>query len=188
MKSEIKNQIEESIRVKQDFSKDLIEAIEKSASEIIDCLKGGSKVLICGNGGSAADSQHLAAELVSKYRVERKGLPVMALTTNTSILTAISNDYDFDRVFARQVEAFAQKGDVLFAISTSGNSKSVLAAIKEAKKRDVLVIGLTGATGGSMIDFCDVVMRVPSGDTPRIQESHILIIHIICDLVEKAFC
>ena len=187
MKQDIKDQIEESIKIKQSFSDELIESIESAANELVNCLENDGKVLVCGNGGSAADSQHLTAELVSKYRRERKGLPVISLTTNTSTLTAIGNDYDFSRVFARQVEALAKDRDVLFAISTSGNSKDVVEAIKEAKKYGVLVIGLVGEDGGEMDGMCDVMLKVPSKDTPRIQESHILIIHIICDLVEQAF-
>lgn len=188
MKEEIRNQIAETIRIKQSFSEELIEAIKIAAKELIRCLENSGKVLVCGNGGSAADGQHMAAELVSKYRKERRGLPVIALNTNTSTLTAIGNDYDFSRVFARQVEALGKDGDVLFAISTSGNSKDVVAAIEEAHKKDMVVIGLAGETGGEMSGMCDVLIKVPSGDTPRIQESHILIIHIICDLVERSFC
>lgn len=183
----IKSQIEESIQVKNSFQTELLGKIEEATQKCIECIKSGGKLLICGNGGSAADSQHFAAELVSKYRLERRGLPALALTTNTSSLTAIGNDYGFDRVFARQVEAFGAKGDILFAISTSGNSKNLIAAIEKAREQGIKTIGLTGESGGEMKSNCDILINCPSQDTPRIQECHILVIHIVCDLIEQAF-
>lgn len=187
MIEEIKNQLEESIRVKSSFSSDLISEIEKAALKIISCIENGGKILIAGNGGSAADSQHFAAELVSKFQRERRGLPAISLTTNTSILTSIGNDYEYSRIFARQIEALGHKEDIFFAISTSGNSMNILEGIKEARNKSIFVIGLSGESGGGMKDICDLILKVPSNDTPRIQESHILIIHVICYLVEKHF-
>lgn len=143
--------------------------------------------MICGNGGSAADSQHFAAELVSKFRRERKALPAIALTVNTSVITAISNDYDYKKIFSRQIEALGENGDVAFFISTSGNSKNIIEAIGIAKKLGLFTIGMTGEDGGEMQNLCDLVLNVPSNKTPRIQEGHILIIHILCELIEKEF-
>lgn len=187
MINEIEKMLKESIDVKQkmlDMHKDTIARI---VDVICNALENGNKVLWCGNGGSAADAQHLACELVSKFYVDRKALPSLALTTNTSILTAIANDYDFDRVFVRQVEALGRKGDVLVGISTSGNSKNVIAAMKKAKEMGIITIGFTGETGGAMKEMCDILLNVPSKDTPRIQEAHITAGHIICYLVEKRF-
>lgn len=164
---------------------DLLNEIQKIAFVIIDALKKNGKIFFAGNGGSAADAQHLAAELVSKFYMERKGLAAEALSVNTSVLTAIGNDYGFDRVFARQIEANAKKGDIFVGISTSGNSKNIIEAVRECKKIDVKTIIFTGISGGLLKDICDVVFKVPSSDTPRIQECHILIGHIICEIVER---
>ena len=153
---------------------------------ISDSLGSGGKLLICGNGGSAADSQHIATELVSKFFMERKALDAEALTVNTSTLTAVGNDYSFDKVFSRQVEAKGNKGDVLLAISTSGNSKNIIEAVKSAKKIGITCIGLTGDNVDSLIcKLADYYVSIPSNSTPRIQEAHILIGHIICEIVEK---
>lgn len=187
MKKVILKQIEESIKVKESFSEVSINDIAQAAQEIIKRIKKGGKILICGNGGSAADSQHFAAELVSKFKLERKALPAMALTTNTSTITAIGNDYSFDKIFSRQIEAFGNKKDVLFAISTSGNSKNTIEAVIQANKQGMFTIGLTGENNGKIKSNCDITIQVPSSDTPRIQESHIMIIHILCDLIEQAF-
>jgi D-sedoheptulose 7-phosphate isomerase len=151
---------------------------------ITDTLAHGNKVLLCGNGGSAADAQHIAAELTGRYKSERRGLPAIALTTDTSALTAIGNDYGYKRVFDRQVEALANKGDLLIGISTSGNSKNVNNALKVAKELGCRTIGLSGRDGGGMNNTCDVNVIVPSDDTPRIQEMHILIGHIMCQAVD----
>jgi D-sedoheptulose 7-phosphate isomerase len=156
----------------------------KAAVALIEALKKGHKVLIFGNGGSAADAQHIACELVSKFRLERKGLPAISLTTNTSIISAISNDYDYKRVFERQIEALGQKGDVAIGISTSGKSPNILSALKLARKMGLVTIGMEGEKG-RMRDEVDIDICVPSGDTPRIQEAHITIGHILCDVVEK---
>ncbi len=149
-----------------------------------DSLRGGGRLLFAGNGGSAADAQHWAGELVSRFYYDRPGLAAIALTTDTSILTAIGNDYGYDYVFARQIEALGQAGDVFFAISTSGRSKNILRAIAAAKSRDMRVIGFSGASGGDMLALCDICFRIPSEETPRIQEGHEFVGHTICALIE----
>jgi len=151
----------------------------------VDTLKNKNKILICGNGGSAADAQHFAAELTGRYKTERRGLPAIALTTDTSALTAIGNDYGYDRVFDRQIEALANKGDLLVGISTSGNSANVINALKVAKEISCKTIGLTGKNGGVMNELCDINIIAPSNDTPRIQEMHILFIHTICQIIDN---
>ena len=162
-----------------------VEAIAQIAKVIINAYRHGRKVVWFGNGGSAADAQHLACELVSRFYLERKALVSIALTTNTSILTAIANDYDFDRIFARQVEALVNSGDVVIGITTSGNSPNVIEGIIEAKRRGAITVGFTGATGGKLKGNVDFLMEVPSEETPHIQEAHIMVGHIICYLVEK---
>ena len=164
---------------------ELAQTIQKAALLAIQTLKNGNKILICGNGGSAADAQHIAAELTGRYKRERRGLSAIALTTDTSALTAIGNDYGYDFVFSRQFEALAQKGDFLWGISTSGNSSNVLNALKLAKKMECNTLGFSGRNGGEMKEWCDILLISPSEDTPRIQEMHILMAHIICDLIEK---
>ncbi len=160
----------------------------KDASQLcIDTLKNGNKILFCGNGGSAADAQHIAAELTGRYKTERKGLAGIALTTDTSALTAIGNDYGYERIFDRQVESLARKGDLLIGISTSGNSENVLRAFSVAKEMGCKTIGLSGKGGGEMNEYCDFNLVVPSDNTPRIQEMHILFGHIICQLIDNAF-
>lgn len=183
----VKTIIGKSIETKKKFSEKPLENIILAANKCISCIKNRGKILICGNGGSAADSQHFAAELVSKFKLERRGLPAISLTTNTSTITAIGNDYSFEKIFSRQIESIGQKNDILFVISTSGNSKNILESIKAAKKMKIFVIGLTGKSGGKMKNTCDITLQVPSENTPRIQECHIMIIHIICELIEKAF-
>ncbi len=163
----------------------LIPNIETASEMLTDTLKKGNKVLLCGNGGSAADAQHIAAELTGRYKSERKGLPGIALTTDTSALTAIGNDYGYERVFDRQVEALANEGDLLIGISTSGNSANVLSALKTAKARGCTTIGFSGHTGGAMNEICDINLVVPSDDTPRIQEMHILFGHTLCQIVDN---
>lgn len=159
-------------------------AIEATARSLMDALRGGGKLLIFGNGGSAADAQHFAAELVGRYLRERPGLAAVALSTDTSALTAIGNDYGFEKIFQRQVEALARPGDVLVGISTSGHSKNVLLALEEGRRRGCLTVGLGGGTGGEMGEFCDRLLIVPSTETPLVQEAHQLIIHLLCSLVE----
>lgn len=187
MKTFIKNYIQDSICTKEKILADasIVNSIEKAASVIIDAYKNNHKVLTAGNGGSAGDAQHIAAELVSKFFIERPALCALALTTNTSILTSVGNDYDHKLVFARQIEAHGNSGDIFIAISTSGNSKNIIKAIETAKKKHLIVIGLTGSKSSGMDDLCDVLIKVPFDITPIIQESHIMIGHIICALVEK---
>ncbi|MBU0591111.1 D-sedoheptulose 7-phosphate isomerase [Candidatus Micrarchaeota archaeon] len=163
----------------------LVPDIEKVVSMICDSLGKRSTLLICGNGGSAADAQHFAAELVGRYKKERKALPAIALTTDTSVITAISNDYGFEHVFSRQVEALSAGGDVLFLISTSGNSPNLLEAAKKAKTLGIKIIGLLGKGGGKLKSMCDHAIVIPSDNTPRIQEMHVLVIHMICESVEN---
>ena len=164
----------------------LIPSVEKASRMLAETLKNGRKVLLCGNGGSAADAQHIAAELTGRYKSERRGLPGIALTTDTSALTAISNDYGYDRVFDRQVEALANKGDLLIGISTSGNSTNIISAFNVAKELGCHCLGLSGRDGGAMNEVCDLNIVVPSEDTPRIQEMHILIGHTLCQAVDDA--
>ena len=166
------------------MNSDILAQIERIAVEVKKALANGNKVLFCGNGGSAADSQHLAAEFVGRFQKERVGLPAIALTVDTSILTAVANDYGYDRVFARQVQALGNDGDVLVGLSTSGNSKNVLAAIDVAKAKGMQCIGLTAQGGGKMAEVCDICMAVPGPVTARAQEIHILIGHILCELVD----
>ncbi|MGO4522112.1 SIS domain-containing protein [Dyella sp. 2RAF44] len=170
----------------QHMSRDasLHELILKAVQVSVDALNQGNKLLFAGNGGSAADAQHWAGELVSRFYFDRPGLPAIALTTDTSILTAIGNDYGYDYVFARQVEALGREGDVLFAISTSGNSKNILRAIQAARTAGMRVIGFTGQGGGAMAELCDVCFRMPSGETPKVQEGHEFVGHLICGLIE----
>jgi D-sedoheptulose 7-phosphate isomerase len=164
----------------------LLGALKAIADAITDALKSGHKLLIAGNGGSAADAQHIAAELVGRYKSERSPLPAIALTTDTSALTAIGNDYGFARIFERQVQALGQKGDVLLAISTSGRSENILAAIHAAKARGLIVIGFTGASGGDMRALCDHILLSPGKDTATIQQIHMVAAHAICDAVEQS--
>jgi D-sedoheptulose 7-phosphate isomerase len=160
-------------------------SIETVARLCVDALRAGGKLLIAGNGGSAADAQHLAAEFVSRFYFDRPGLAAIALTTDTSALTAIGNDYGFERLFSRQVDALGRAGDVFIGISTSGNSPNVLAALAECRTKRLITVGLTGHSGGKMAALCDHCLRMPSTETPKIQEGHIIVGHIICALVER---
>jgi D-sedoheptulose 7-phosphate isomerase len=178
------NAVNEHLSVFNELKHDL-DAIEDCARSIFETFRAGSKVLICGNGGSAADSQHLAAEFAGRYESERRAFPAIALTTDTSALTAVANDYGFERVFARQVEALANDGDCLVAISTSGNSPNIVAAVMEARRKNCKIIGLTGAKGKKLASLCDQVVLVPSERTARIQEAHAAIAHIWCEMVDK---
>lgn len=182
----IKSQIEESIDAKQRILADesIREAIRKAAEVCVEAYRRGNKTLFAGNGGSAADAQHLAGEFVSKFYFDRPGLPSIALTTDTSILTAIGNDYGFNRLFARQVQAQGVEGDVFIGISTSGNSQNIVEAIRECREKGIITIALTGARPCKM-DDCDIVIKVPSESTPRIQECQTMIGHIICCIVER---
>jgi len=165
----------------------LVPQIEKAAKLMLETLKNGNKILLCGNGGSAADAQHIAAELVGRYKTERRGLPAMALTTDSSVLTAIGNDYGFERIFDRQVEAWVNEGDLVIGISTSGESLNVLSALLLAKDMGAKTLGLSGKGGGKLNYACDVNLVVPSDDTPRIQEMHILLGHILCQAIDDGF-
>ena len=184
----IKQRILSSIEVKQAILRDesLLNRIERAVDMITDCFKKEHRVFFCGNGGSAADAQHLAAEFSGRFYFDRAVLPAEALHCNTSYLTGVANDYTFDIVYARLIEGMAKRGDVLVGLSTSGNSKNVIQAFVKAREIDVCTIGFTGETGGRMKELSDILLNVPSNDTPRIQESHILIGHIICELVEHA--
>lgn len=187
MKELIKNAIQESIGVKNDMLADdsISRAIEKAVNYCISSFETGGKILLCGNGGSAADAQHIAAELSGRFRMERAPLHAEALHVNTSYLTAVANDYAFEEIYARLIMAMGKANDVLIAISTSGRSQNIIRAVEEGRKKAMIVIGLTGEDGGELKDKCDVAICVPSRDTARIQEAHILVGHILCDLIEK---
>lgn len=181
----IKERFEEHIAVAQlVMQSEILEQVNRISKVIKEAIADGNKVLLCGNGGSAADSQHLAAEFVGRFQKERQGLPAIALTVDTSILTAVGNDYGFDKVFVRQVEALANKGDVLIGISTSGNSGNVVQAVELAKQKGVYCVGMTAEGGGKLLQLCDECIAVPAKVTARAQEMHILIGHIICELVD----
>ena len=189
MKQTIRSIIQASIDTKLAILQDekMIDAIHASVEKITIAFKNGNKVLFCGNGGSAADAQHLAAEFSGRFYKDRDALPAEALHVNTSYMTAVANDYSFDVVYSRMINGIGKKGDVLVGLSTSGNSVNVLKAIETAKEKDMTTIGFTGASGGKMKNECDILLNVPSTDTPRIQESHILLGHIICQLVEERY-
>lgn len=185
MQEKIKELLQDSVDVKVRVKQSLAPVIERAALRIIDCYKKGGKLIIFGNGGSAADAQHIAGELVHQFELKgRKALPAIALNTNSSIMTAIGNDWGFDRVFERQVEALANKGDVVIGISTSGNAESVLLGLRMAKSKGAFTIALTGKDGGKLKEEAELSIVVPSNSTARIQESHITIGHIICHLIE----
>jgi D-sedoheptulose 7-phosphate isomerase len=177
----------ESIETKQKIiaDKNLLSSINKSVESIVLALKNGNKIFFAGNGGSAADAQHLTAEFTGRFYKERTPLAAICLNTNVSSLTAIGNDYGYSEVFSRQITALGKKGDVLVGITTSGNSENIIKAFKFAKENGIFTIALTGQTGGDLKDYADILLNVPSSDTPRIQESHITIGHIICELAEK---
>jgi len=166
-------------------SKVLQDDILNTSNEIISCLQKGGKIIAMGNGGSAADSQHFVAEFIGRYKIERKSIAAIALTTDTSIITAISNDYDFDQIFSRQCESLAKPEDVIIAISTSGNSKNIVKALEETQGKVSKIIGITGDNDGEMESFCDRVLKIPSKETPQIQEIHRIVLHLICEIVEK---
>jgi D-sedoheptulose 7-phosphate isomerase len=181
----VRARIGESVAVKERLLSDgTVENIVRTAALVADAYRAGHKVLLFGNGGSAADAQHLAAELVGRFRLERPALAAVALASNTSVVTAIANDYEVADVFSRQIEAFGARGDVAFAISTSGRSPNVLRAVEAARQGGLTTVGLTGGDGGALSDLVDVCLLVPATETARIQEAHILIGHIVCELVE----
>lgn len=187
MTDKIKELVGNSIAVKQQVLADekIIATVNKTVAIIIDAFKSGNKVLFCGNGGSAADAQHLAAEFSGRFYIDRAALPAEALHCNTSYLTAVANDYSYDLIYARLVQGIGFKGDVLIGLSTSGNSKNIVEAFKIAKEKEMITIGFTGETGGAMKSISDYLINIPSTDTPRIQECHMLLGHIICQLVEE---
>ena len=186
IQSEIKQQLLESARVKEELVADCSDHITDAAVLLITAVAQGARILLCGNGGSAADAQHIAAELVARLKKERIAIPALALTTNTSTLTALANDYDYIKIFVRQVEAFGSSGDILIGISTSGNSKNVIKAMNYAAENGLKTVALTGGSGGKMAQIADVGIIVPSDSVQRIQESHIAIGHILCDLLEQS--
>lgn len=187
--NQIKDIVQASIAVKQDVLKDetLLKTVADCVGVIITAFKNGNKVLFCGNGGSAADAQHLAAEFSGRFYTDRDALPAEALHCNSSYLTAVANDYSYDVIYSRLVKGIGNKGDILIGLSTSGNSKNILNAFAVAKEKGMITIGFTGASGGKMKDQSDYLINVPSADTPRIQESHIMLGHIICQLVEAGY-
>ncbi|MBI1971130.1 D-sedoheptulose 7-phosphate isomerase [Candidatus Woesearchaeota archaeon] len=186
MEDIIKNHIEGSATIKLRVVETLLYDIEQAAQLCIGTYKNGKKMLIAGNGGSAADAQHVAGELMNYFRFDRQPLPAVSLSTDTSVMTAISNDSHYRNVFSKQLRALGEKGDVFVALSTSGNSENVLEAIAAAKEKGITVIGFTGETGGEMADKCDHIIKIPSCDVAKIQESHMCILHVICELIEQA--
>ncbi len=187
MKSIIQSEFSEHLITSKETIQVISQPLEEAAKICIECLNNKGKIIFFGNGGSAADAQHLAAELVSRYKTERQGLGAISLTTDTSIITAIGNDYGFDRIFSRQVEAIANPGDVAIGISTGGTSPNVLNALKMSNEMKCRTIGFSGRGGGNFNNLCEINLIVPSEDTPRIQEMHILIGHTLCHLIEQAF-
>jgi D-sedoheptulose 7-phosphate isomerase len=189
MSAQIKKIIQESIDVKAAILKDetILNTLTECVTVIVAAFKNGNKVLFCGNGGSAADAQHLAAEFSGRFYTDRDALPAEALHVNTSYLTAVANDYSYDVVYSRIIKGIGKKGDVLIGLSTSGNSGNILKAFEMAREKEMITIGFTGATGGKMNPLSNYLLNVPSTDTPRIQESHILLGHIICQLVEEVY-
>ena len=189
MKEIISSNIDESAKLHHNILKNkrLVESVVFAVRKITAAIESKSKILVAGNGGSAADAQHFVAELVGRFQIERNGFPAIALTTNTSLVTALANDYSFDRVFARQVETLARPGDIFVAITTSGNSNNIISALESANKIGIESIGLLGKDGGKAKNLCTIPIIVPHNSTARIQEIHILLIHSICDAVEKYF-
>ncbi|HKF53402.1 MAG TPA: SIS domain-containing protein [Candidatus Acidoferrales bacterium] len=185
---QIREQLCESARVKESLSEELLAKIARFAQEAASAIRNGHKIIFFGNGGSAADAQHLAAELVVRLERNRLGLPAISLATNTSILTAAGNDFGFERIFSRQIESLASAGDVLVALSTSGNSANVLQAVDSGRERRAFIVGLTGETGGRLTSKVDLLLNVPSRNAQRIQEAHITIGHIVCGLIEQICC
>jgi D-sedoheptulose 7-phosphate isomerase len=185
---EIRRQLAESARVKQSFPDELVERISQLAEKSAAALRAGGKIVFFGNGGSAADALHLAAELVVRLRAERKGLAALALTTNPSVLTAAGNDYGFERIFSRQIESLVAANDILVALSTSGNSPNILRGVEAGRTRAAYLVAFTGETGGALAGKVDLLLNVPSRDPQRIQESHITIGHIVCSLIEQLAC
>ena len=187
-KDKISKIIDEISKNFNELSYNCVDDIDAAAQSIIQSIQLGGKVMFCGNGGSAADSQHLAAELIGRYRKDRKALPGLALTTDTSNITAVANDYSYNEIFSRQIKGLGKENDVLYAISTSGKSQNIIEAINAAKKLKIKTIGITGCDGGNMSNICDILIKVPASMPDRIQEMHIAIGQIICDIVEESLC
>ena len=188
LSTRIKTHFSESIRTKSDAAETLPEIILAASQLLVECLLNNNKILVCGNGGSAADSQHFASEMINRFETERPSLPAIALTTDTSTITSIANDYSYNEVFAKQIRALGQAGDTLLLITTSGNSESILRACEAAQSRDLKIIALTGKEGGSLaglLNSTDIEIRVLGSSTARIQETHLLVIHCLCDLIDK---
>ena len=186
MKEAIVKAFDESVRVKQAFLRDNLDTLMQAIDAVVAAFKNGNKLLLFGNGGSAADAQHIAAEFTNRFLIERPPLPALALTTDTSALTAISNDYDYSQIFAKQIKALGKAGDIALAISTSGNSANVQEAIETCRQLNIATIGLTGGNGGKMVGKVDYLLRVSEGkNSPRIQETHILVGHVICEIVDQ---
>ena len=186
MKNLIQNEINAHINATNALDK-LTEKIATSAKLCIDCLNSAAKILIFGNGGSAADAQHIAAELIGSYKLQRKSLPAIALTTDSSVITSLGNDFGFDKIFSRQIESIANEGDIVIGITTSGKSSNVISALKLASEKKCTTIGLSGNKGGELNDICDINIVIPSNDTARIQEMHIVIGHTLCHLIDFEF-
>lgn len=185
MRDFIESELKTHIEITQSTLDSTLDSIMLASDMIINTLKSGNKIMICGNGGSAADAQHFAAELIGRYKRNRVAIPCIALTTDTSILTAVGNDFGFDYIFSRQVEALGNSNDLLIAISTSGKSKNIINVINVAKNKNCKILGLSGNGGGIMNDICDINIVIPTTNTPRIQEMHLLIEHTLCDIIEK---
>ncbi|WP_455204916.1 D-sedoheptulose-7-phosphate isomerase [Kaarinaea lacus] len=187
MLKEIKAQLRTSSEIKQHMLADdtMLQLIEAVAQRCVHCFRDGNKIMLAGNGGSASDAQHIAAEFVGRYEQDRSGIPALALPANSSTMTAVANDYGYEAVFQRQVQALGRSGDVFFGFSTSGRSGNVVAAIQECKQLGITTVGMTGASGGDMLELCDYCICVPADNTARIQEAHITVGHIICSLVER---
>ncbi|HBY00049.1 MAG: phosphoheptose isomerase [Pseudomonadota bacterium] len=187
LRAQISRHFKDSVEVKQKAADKLVDPIQQAGDKIVQCMLNNGKILSCGNGGSAADAQHFSAELVNRFEKERPGLPAFALTTDSSTLTAIANDYDYNQIFSKQITALGQPGDVLLAISTSGNSANVLEAINASHEREMIIVALTGKDGGSIARLLkeqDIEIRIPSNRTARIQEVHLLVIHCLCDFID----
>jgi len=187
LRAQISRHFKDSVEVKQKAAGKLVDPIQQAGDKIVQCMLNNGKILSCGNGGSAADAQHFSAELVNRFEKERPGLPAFALTTDSSTLTAIANDYDYNQIFSKQITALGQPGDVLLAISTSGNSANVLEAINASHEREMIIVALTGKDGGSIARLLkeqDIEIRIPSNRTARIQEVHLLVIHCLCDFID----
>lgn len=185
MEENIKNMLNESIELNKKLIQDHQEKIEEIVNSIVKCIKNNNKIMLCGNGGSATQASHIAAEFVGRYKKERKSLPAIALTTDMANITAIGNDYGFNTIFERQVEGLGNKGDILICLTTSGNSENLIKATQKAKSMEIKTIGLLGKDGGKMKNTSDIEIIIPSENTPRIQEAHITILHIICEIMEN---